>query len=244
MKDEEKSIVLLTNFWDANILIDYGFMLFRPKGQKQVYKLNLIKNKIKEKRSYSVYSIALRHPSLKDLPNLGKKEMDCIDHFCPTYDILRRYKNDKNWESYKNDYYKLLKERRGELKRWFNSLEPQHVYILCCWENTVSGAHCHREILFDIFNRSKSAKEKIFSIYRYGNKIYKTYVSQYEERVSMPLGIFSVQQDPNTIQNITSTGIYNIYSGQFQFNPMNGQVTAINPNGEDSPFTSDDDLPF
>jgi len=257
MKDEEKSIVLLTNFWDANILIDYGFMLFRPKGQKQAYKLNLIKNKIKERRNYSVHSIALSMPPLKDLSNLGKKEIDCIDHFCPTYDILRRYKNDKNWESYKNDYYKLLKGRRDDLKLWINSLKPQHVYILCCWENTATGAHCHREILFDIFNSSGVAKEKLFSVYRHGNKIYKTYVSDYEENVRMPLGIFlgrapelgTIMGIDSEMQNITATfgggRQYTAGRGDFQFNPTTGQVVTMNSNGEIAPLSSNGEIaPF
>ena len=165
MKSEKKSVVVLTNFWDANALIDYGFMLFKFKDQETAYQLNLIKNKVKERRNYSVHSIALRHPSLKNLPNLGEKEMDCVEHFCPTYDLLRRYKEDRNWQSYEKDYRKLLKQRKSVLKAWLNSLESQHVYILCCWENTAAGAHCHRDILFDLFNRSRSAREKLIVIY-------------------------------------------------------------------------------
>jgi len=226
MKDEDKPIVLLTNFWDANTLIDYSFMLFQCKGQEKVYKLNFIKNKIKEKRNYSVYSIALRHPHLKNLPNLGKKEIDCIEHFCPTWDMLLRYKNDKNWEAYEKDYRKLLKQRKSELKKWINSLQPRHIYILCCWENTACSAHCHRDILFDVFNRSKSASEKILSIYRYGDKIYKKVISDYEENVRMPVG-YTMAMSPSEFLSVSSPHV----------NTLPGLPITVNSEGEIMPFT-------
>lgn len=163
-----KSVVILTNFWDANLIIDYGFALFRHKNNV-LCKVNI--HSKKGVSNYSVHSIAISHPPLTKLENLEK--MSRLDFFCPTYDMLVRYKKDSDWEKYTTDYGKLLKSRRSELKDWMDSLKPERVYILCCWENTSSKANCHRELIYKIFLSSEVAKKKIIPVYRHGNKIYK-----------------------------------------------------------------------
>jgi hypothetical protein len=174
-----KPIIVLTNFWDANALIDYGFLLHRIEGDDTVYKVNLVQN------NFSVYSIALSNPPLAKLPHLGY--MARLDFFCPTYDMLCRYKSDKDWRSYTKDYHKLLRNRKENLKDWMDTLVPNHVYFLCCWENTIGGAKCHRQLLYSKLLSSEIAMEKLLPIYRHGEKIYK------EERngeieISMPTG--------------------------------------------------------
>ena len=163
----EKSLVILTNFWDANFLIDNRFILYNSNKEKTVYKVNLGQDK---QTNFSVHSVALRPP--KKIPEHLNK-MDRLDFFCPTYDMLNKYKKDNDWESYKKDYIVLLKERQKNIREWFASLKPDWVYFLCCWENTATGAHCHRELIYNAFCQSKKAKDKIIPIYRHGEKIYK-----------------------------------------------------------------------
>jgi len=169
LRPSKQAIVVLTSFWDANALIDYGFLLHKIKGDDTVYKVNLTEEK--GSSNFTVNSIALSHPPLIKLPHL--KKMGRLDFFCPTYDILCRYKSDGDWVSYTKDYYELLKNRKDSLKDWIENLKPNHVYFLCCWENTIGGAHCHRDLLYRRFISSEVAKDKILPIYRHGNKIYK-----------------------------------------------------------------------
>jgi hypothetical protein len=169
LKTSKQAIVVLTSFWDANALIDYGFLLHKIKGDDTVYKVNLITEK--GLSNFTVNSIALSHPPLVKLPHL--KDLSRLDFFCPTYDILCRYKSDGDWASYTKDYYALLKDRKDGLKDWLEGLKPNHVYFLCCWENTIGGAHCHRDLLYRRFISSPVAKNIFLPIYRHGNKIYK-----------------------------------------------------------------------
>jgi len=181
--NNDKAIVVLTNFWDANILIDYGFLLHVVNGSDKVYKVNLINDN--GTKNYSVDSIALSHPPLTKLPHLD--HLTRLDFFCPTYDMLCRYKKDGDWASYTKDYYALLKDRKNSLKEWVNSLESNHVYFLCCWENTISGSHCHRYLLYRKFISSEAAMKRILPIYRHGEKIYKEERNG-EIKIAMPTG--------------------------------------------------------
>ena len=160
----DKAIVILDNFWNANYLINSGFAIF-PYDKDKFYKVNLSQRD----KNYTVYSIALRHPALDEkLPHL--RNLDTLSFFCPTYNMLNRYKEDGDWDAYTKDYKNLLRKRRQEIQEWINSLTPNHVYILCCWENTSLKAKCHRQILYEAFNSSKLAKEKILSFYCSGEK--------------------------------------------------------------------------
>jgi len=159
-----KSIVILTNFWDANFIIDCGYAIF-PCDKDKCYKINF-NNK---KPNYSVRSIALRNPIIdKNLRHLDS--ISTLDFFCPTYDMLKRYKNDGNWEKYTDDYKSLMRKRKQEVRGWMNSLIPDHIYLLCCWENTSLKAKCHRQLLFDAFKKSKLAQEKMILFYCHGEK--------------------------------------------------------------------------
>ena len=149
---KNKSIVVLTTFWNANAIIENG----------------ILPDEGIELKDFTVSSIAISHPPLAKLPHLkGFNRIDCL---CPTYDMLSQYKSDKNWDNYTKDYHKLLMSRKAELKEWIDSLEPNHVYILCCWENTHAGSNCHRALLYEWLKSSKVAMAKTLPIYRHGNK--------------------------------------------------------------------------
>jgi len=174
MSEFNKAVVIFTSFWDANSILDASYALF--KNENVFYKINFVSDPC----NYDIQSIALSHPKLEDrgLEHLSTCGMQRIDVFCPTYDMLKRYKNDKDWDKYKVDYYNLMKQRRDRVKAWLESLQRDHIYVLCCWENTSKGANCHRRILFDMFNHFDSIKEKVFAIYRHGERKIRREVSQ------------------------------------------------------------------
>lgn len=143
--EQTDKILIFTTFWDA----DY----FLKNNEYSLCK---------------VYSIALQHPNL---PFISKKfnPLPTLDFFCPTWEMLSKYKTDKNWDDYTKKYRALLMQRKKEIKEWFNSLKNGS-YMLCCWENTSRGANCHRKLLYDVFVHSKSTKDKAVYIYRHGGK--------------------------------------------------------------------------
>ena len=153
-----KPIVVFTNFFDAKYVIESGILLFKDNEDND----NNIKKFIMEKGNVTMLSIALSKPT-----NLGCER---LDFFCPTYEMLKRYKNDKNWDNYKKDYNNLLKKRRNEIGRWLMGLKNKHLYFLCCWENTINGANCHRQLIYDAMCKSKTALDKVIPIYRHGEK--------------------------------------------------------------------------
>lgn len=154
-----KSIVILTNFWDADVLINNKQLLINQEDK--AYRINL-NNK---EKNYEVYSIALSRPDFNDKKNL--KDISRIDCLCPTYSLLKRYKENKDWEAYEKDFTNLIKSRKEDIKDWASSLKPDFVYFLCCWENTSHGSHCHRDILYKGFKNSKVITN-IIPIYRSG----------------------------------------------------------------------------
>jgi hypothetical protein len=158
-----KPIILFTNFWDANKLIDRKYFIF-SKDDK-AYKVNLIDAPL----NYNVLSIALTHPPIKSLPNINSRfNLDRLDFFCPTYNILMDYKNGGEWDDYVKAYKILLKKRKSQIVQWIKSLTPDKVYILCCWENTSKGANCHRDILYNVFTASESMRNRAIYISRDG----------------------------------------------------------------------------
>jgi len=160
----KKPIILFTNFWDANKLIDIGFFTFANKDN--IYNVKLIDDPI----NYNALSIALTHPPIKSLPNIKLRfNLDRLDFFCPTYDILMDYKNGGDWIEYISEYKLLLKKRKVQIVQWIKSLMPDNVYILCCWENTSKGANCHRNILYEAFISSSTMKDAAIYILRNGN---------------------------------------------------------------------------
>lgn len=167
----DKSIIILTNFWDADTLIDFRYLLLHDTKSEILCKINFLKGKNGVPENFSVHSIALSHPEFKKYYNL--KEINRLDFFCPTYDMLKRYKDNHDWEAYSKDFVSLIQKRKSTIKEWMKSLKPNWVYFLCCWEDTSGGAHCHREIIHKAFKDSKVASQKIISIFRDGKKIYK-----------------------------------------------------------------------
>lgn len=147
-------------------MIDQGYFIY-PIQNNSVYKINIYT----DWPNYSVYSIALSHPELTDLKN--PSSMTRLDVFCPTYDMLKRYKENGDWEAYTKDYWNLLKARKNRMAEWAESLVRDRIYFLCCWENTSGKAHCHREILYQAMKGSKIINEKSLVIYRKGNEIKK-----------------------------------------------------------------------
>jgi len=162
-----KPIIIFTTFWDADFLIGNKFLLIDNADKEKAYKIDVSDGKI--------LSIALSHPDIKKFKHI--KAIPRIDCFCPTWNILKRYKNDKDWEKYKIDYVNLIKERKDRIKNFIGELEEK-VYFFCCWEDTSLGAKCHRQILYDKFNKSKYMKEKAFLIYRDGKKQYKLNIAE------------------------------------------------------------------
>jgi len=134
-----RPIITFTTFWNANKVI------------------SMLPN-----NNFRVHSIALSNPALDKLPNL--KDMSRLDIFCPSWEILNKYKQDKNWEDYTKSFMELMHTRNKEVKEWLNSLSHGYRYFLCCWENTSKGSNCHRRLLYDAFKNSK-LKDKYHFLY-------------------------------------------------------------------------------
>jgi hypothetical protein len=156
----KKAILVFTSFWDADYIIGNESVLFRHHSL--VYQLNLDK----VSPNFESQSIALSSPPLNKFKNL--KSMDRIDVLCPTYNILGDYKADKDWDLYTKRYMELLNKRKAKTKEWIDSLEPNKIYLLCCWENTSGDSHCHRKLIYDAIMSSERAMAKVFPIYRDG----------------------------------------------------------------------------
>lgn len=149
-----KPTLIFTTFWDANTMVRNGGIILPDGSTIQVSKED-------------VYSIALSCPSEDKIKYVGKPQR--IKPLCPTYDILAKYKATKDWTEYVPAYKRLLRKRDREIRTWLNSLENE-VYVLCCWENTCKDAKCHRQILYEIFDRSQKAKGICDVVYRHGNE--------------------------------------------------------------------------
>lgn len=140
MENEElKPTIIFTTFWDAAALSER----LNPKTK-------------------SILSIALSNP-----PSWNAVQR--LDFFCPSWEILKKYKEDEDWEDYTEKFRKLMKSNAKEVREWLGSLVAGNVYILCCWENTSKGANCHRRILYEALRKSKFAKDFKFA-YRHGNE--------------------------------------------------------------------------
>jgi hypothetical protein len=147
--------------------------------------------------------------------------------------MLTKYKKDKDWDAYQKHFIELIKKRKVVIRDWVNSLKPDWVYFLCCWENTSSGAHCHREILYKAFSESQTISKKIIPIYRSGEKIYKKEGVGYSDGVGLPLNFGRIRRSVQPIgfpvgDIITSTS--NVGFESYQYVVMdNGRTTFPNP---------------
>jgi len=164
-----KPVCVFSNFWDVNSIIKNGYFIF-SEGAK-LYRCRLISEKDKP-LNYKVYSIALSHPDCKNLPEIKKccGDLVRINCLCPTYEILSKYKSDKDWDSYTKEYLKLLRLRKDSVKDWIETLNQDTLYFLCCWENTSGKSKCHRQLLYDAIKKSASIRDKAFFVYRHGDK--------------------------------------------------------------------------
>jgi len=183
---KDRPILLFTNFWDAEDLIHCENFVFKnPHGSDDDIAI-LTFNRTPSHSNYSVLSIALSMPKcfkepFRDSPDpLGKIKR--LDFLCPTYDILSDYKTDKDWEKYRSRFFVLLKKRKPEIKGWLESLFPGHIYMLCCWEDTSTGAHCHRDILYNAFKKSSWSRDRLFLFSRHGVKPRRERISSMEDR--------------------------------------------------------------
>ena len=150
--DASKPTIIFTTFWDALSVSDNGGVLHEE-------------NAIRFSRDECVIlSVALAKPKIPDLNNVER-----LDFFCPSWNILKDYKKNRDWDIYTNEYRKILVQNKVEISEWVDSLEKK-VYFLCCWENTVSGANCHRRILYDALSSSKRTKDVANYIFRHGEK--------------------------------------------------------------------------
>ena len=211
----ERSVIVLTNFWDANYLIKNHAIVHVEKNK--IYEIDLSSN-------YFPYSIALGMPSFKKLNEI--KNMIRLDVFCPTYDLLMKYKEDSDWDYYIEKYNEILFSRKKKVSQWFNSLVPGKVYFLCCWENTKTKSHCHRQILYDWMKKSKRVSEKSLVIYRDGS----------HEKIKKPVNQMLLNENPFELRGVNSSVTYTdgvIYMGE----TANSNITYLSNN-------SDDDLPF
>lgn len=167
----KKPIVFLTNFWDANVLLEQRFV-FLKFANGEYCKINFLMDSKKKPSNFKVYSIALQSPPFEKLPYIEAAFKGRIDVFCPTWDLLHRYHGNKDWKAYCKDYIAILKNRKDAIKKWMSNLDPSTIYFLCCWENTSGKSHCHREILHSAFKNSKNAQEALVPIFRSGAPIF------------------------------------------------------------------------
>ena len=86
-----KPVIVFSTFWDVNVIIENEYFIFVEDNK--LYRCRLIKEKGKN-LNYYVNSIALSSPNLKGMPEIKKQfgELKRINCFCPTYEILNKYK--------------------------------------------------------------------------------------------------------------------------------------------------------
>jgi hypothetical protein len=148
-----KPIVVFTTFWDAQAITKKGAIAHIKDGQ--AYKIDIESDSV-------VRSIAISNP-------MGMRRIDCL---CPTWTILKQYKQDSDWDVYTKAYQRILAQRKHEVAEYIDSLVADKVYVLCCWENTCNGANCHRKILFDTLSYSSRTKDLAHYVYRHGDNDY------------------------------------------------------------------------
>lgn len=159
-----KPFVIFTNFFDANEIVKNKCLTIIPDKEKQAeVEFIWLKN-------YQINSIAISMPDSSKISVIAP-EIKRIDCFCPTYNMLKEYKEKSDWEKYKKDYRQILVKRKDTIDQWLNRMEDDKIYLLCCWENTSKGSNCHRKILFDALKGTSIWKDRARWMYRHGNEI-------------------------------------------------------------------------
>lgn len=80
-------------------------------------------------------------------PDWAKVEDKCPMLY-PSWEILKRYKNDGDIRKYRRDYFELLRERGACVTAAINRIEElgkDRTVLLCCWEN--ADKFCHRRLI-------------------------------------------------------------------------------------------------
>jgi len=150
--DVNKPTIIFTTFWDALKIVSNGGFLC---GKSVVRFLE---------GESSVLSIALAKPKGDKFYKIPK-----LDFFCPSWEMLKVYKKGRDWDVYTKQYRDILIKNKQMIAQWVDNLENR-VYILCCWENTVEGAKCHRSLVYDALRLSKRTKDSANYLYRHGDK--------------------------------------------------------------------------
>jgi len=210
-KNINRPIIIFTTFWDANSLVKSRIVMVPSANKNKVLNIRLNVDDANKAANFSIYSIALSHPKINDkglYPLALYTSLERLDFFCPTYNMLSRYKKDGAWDDYTRDYMAILKNRKEDISKWIKSLKKDHVYILCCWENTSTGANCHRRLVYDAFMKSKSIRENALLIYRDGSSIYKSKNPSLEVQQSLA---------PVSLQNVYSGRITEAPPPSFPF---------------------------
>jgi len=195
----DKPIIVFTTFWDAEFMISNKFCVYYDNQKLGVLYLNykeIDDNIVAE--NYTVCSIALMHPDLNFLPNIKEQfnPIRRLDFFCPTFNMLKTYKDDKDWETYTKNFKDLIRNRKDDILSWIDSLKGNHIYILCCWENTVNGSNCHRKLIYDAFTKSKSIKDKAIYVYKHGSKGYVKKSSVFNAMLGAPVEVRDQESYP------------------------------------------------
>lgn len=242
-----KPIVVFTTFWDAEFMLDNKCCVSLKEDKLHIIRLNLINE---TPINYTVSSIALMHPDLTQLP-LIKSQFDPfirLDCFCPTYKILKQYKESKDWDRYTKEFHGLIRHRKEDIKSWVEGLKEDHIYFLCCWENTKKNANCHRRLLYDAFIKSNSLKDKATYLYRHGSKGYVRKASLYNEMEGYVSNDSIYQNDISSLAEILgSRGGYNpaaISTATLSGSLPIGAPVHINTNGEINDQNAVNSLPF
>jgi uncharacterized protein (DUF488 family) len=82
------------------------------------------------------------------LPEICKCGYEYEPLFTPTPKILRQYKQDGNWDSYKTNFVELLHSRKVFAKI------PDHLYDYCCFLCYESDhTYCHRNLVAHYIRR-------------------------------------------------------------------------------------------
>ena len=148
-KTSKKPTIIFTTFWNGRSIFNNGGFY---------HENNFVKF---ESDDVEIKSISLVNPDGFSLTNLK--------FLTPTWDMVKSYKMERDWDKFSLDYKKVLIKNKNEVASWVSSLEDSKVYILCCWENTKKGANCHRKILFNALRASKRTKDLASFIYRDGD---------------------------------------------------------------------------
>ena len=148
----KKQSIVFTNFWNAEKILTSKSLIV---DQVDIFS---------DPCQFS--SIALGTP--KNLTCLSL--MNKLPFLAPSWDILKEEKKSPDWTKYTKEYKKILVANKKDVVQYLEGLDAGSLHLLCCWENTCSGANCHRRILYDALKKSKRTCNLANYYYRHGNE--------------------------------------------------------------------------